>query len=263
MNQLLLIDGHNLLCKAFYGLPERMLPNGKPIQGVIGFLGMMIKIIKIFKPTHILVVFDPEETPSRVSIYEKYKSNRQDSSKLPEKENPFSQLAGIKTALDKLGIKYLEQPGYEADDMIASLTTRAKGEVIIVSTDTDFLQLINTRISVFKYQGNKSILFDEAMVQERYGVHPSRFIEYKALVGDKSDNIAGVKGIGPKTAVKVINGERILSVAEREIFDRNRNIIALNRRIKSSYTLHELSFNRSLESFKMGEFLNKCRIFNT
>jgi DNA polymerase I len=255
MNKLLLIDGHNLLCKAFYGLPERLLSNGKPIQGVIGFIGMMLKIIKIFEPTHILVVFDPEETPSRVSLYEKYKSNRQDSSRLPEKVNPFSQLAGIKTALDKLGIKYLEQQGHEADDMIASIAINTEGEIIIVSTDTDFLQLVNQRIKVFRYHGEKSILFNEAKVQERYGVNPSRFLEYKALVGDKADNISGIKGIGPKTAVKTINGEIGLTEEEREIYERNLRIIALDTKVNSPYAIHQLGFNHGLENFKMGEMI--------
>jgi DNA polymerase-1 len=260
MNKLLLFDGHNLLCKAFYGLPERLLANGRPIQGVVGFLGIMIKIINNIQPTHLLVVFDPEETPARALLYENYKGNRRDFSDAPERENPFSQLAGIKTALEKLGIKYLEQPGHEADDMIASLAARADGEVIIVSTDTDFLQLVNGRIKVFRYHGKKSVLFNEAAVEEKYGVHPSRFIEYKALVGDKTDNITGVKGIGPKTAVKVINSQRKLTGEEREIFKRNNDIIALDTGVKCTLSLNQLSCGREFAGFKLGEFLKTTRI---
>ena len=255
MKKLLLFDGHNLLCKAFYGLPERLLPDGKPIQGVIGFLGIMIKIIKKVEPTHILVVFDPEETPARALSYENYKGNRKNFNNVPEKENPFSQLADIKTALENLGIKYLEQSGYEADDMIASMAYRAKCEVIIVSTDTDFLQMVDGRIKVFRYHGKKSIVFNEATVQEKYGIHPSRFIEYKALVGDKTDNIKGIKGIGPKTAVRVINSQKKLTEEEQEIFQRNLDIIALDTRVKCAFSLNQLSFSRELAGFKLGEFL--------
>ncbi len=200
-------------------------------------------------------MFDPEEIPARALIYENYKSNRLDLTTVPEKENPFSQLAGIKRALEKLDIKYLEEPGHEADDMIASIAINTEGEITIVSTDTDFLQLVNNRIKVFMYHGKNSTLFDETMVQEKYGIHPSRFLEYKVLIGDKSDNISGVKGIGPKTAVKVINGVRVLCKEEQEIFKRNRSIIALDTCLKCSFSINQLSINRELSGFKIGEFL--------
>jgi DNA polymerase-1 len=260
LNRLLLFDGHNLLCQAFYGIPERLLPDGRPIQGVVGFLGIMIKVIKTVEPTHILVVFDPEETAARTLLYENYKGNRRDLSNAPARENPFSQLAGIKIALEKLDIKYLEQPGHEADDMIASLAANTDGEVIIVSTDTDFLQLVNGRIKVFRYQGKKSALFSEAAVQEKYGVHPSRFIEYKALVGDKTDNIMGIKGIGLKTAIKVLNSQRTLTAEEQEIFQRNCDIIALDTGVKCPLSFNQLSFNWEFVGLNLGEFLKTIRI---
>lgn len=260
MKKLLLIDGHNLLFKAFYGVPERLLPNGRPIQGIIGFIGITRKIIKSVVPTHVLIVFDPEEEPSRVALFDGYKRNRRDFGDMPDRENPFSQLSDIKKALDHLGIKYTEQPGHEADDMIASLATWSDCEVIIASSDTDFLQLVTKRITVFSYHGKRSILFNEAMVKKRFGVHPSRFLEYKALVGDKSDNIGGVKGIGPKTAVKVINGERDLTEGERNIFERNFKIIALDTKVTCPFSLHELSLSRNFDGFKAGELLKRLNI---
>lgn len=260
MKRLLLIDGHNILFKAFYGVPERLLPDGRPVQGVIGFIGIMTKIIKEVEPTHILVVFDPEEEPSRVGLYPQYKQNRQDFSGEPDRENPFTQLADIKRALCSLHINYVEQPGSEADDMIASFATRSDCEVVIASSDTDFLQLVTDKITVFGYHGERSILLDEAMVQKKYGVHASRFLEYKALVGDKSDNIDGVKGIGPKTAIRVINGERGLTGEEQEIFDRNCSIIALDTDVSLPYELHQLLLSHNFEGFRVGGFLRNIKV---
>jgi DNA polymerase-1 len=255
MNRLLLVDGHNLLFKAFYGVPEKILSNGKPVQGIIGFIGITVKFIRNVEPTHLLVVFDPEEKPSRIELYSQYKQNRQDFSNSPERENPFSQLIDIKRALDNLGIRFCEQAGCEADDLIASYTAQSSGEVVIASTDTDFLQLVNERTSVYRYHGKKSVWFNESMVLQRYGVHPSRFLEYKSLIGDKSDTIAGVKGIGPKTAIKVLDNRRGLTPVEQVIFERNKGLIKLNTEVNLPYHINQLSFSNKLEDFKIGAFL--------
>jgi len=261
MNKILLIDGHNLLCKAFFGIPEKILPNGKPVHGVIGFIAILVKIIKLMKPTHVLVVFDPEEVPSRTALYPQYKANRQeDFNRKDDRENPFTQLAGIITALDNLDIRYIIQPGYEADDMIASYAVQVPGEVIIVSSDTDFLQLLNQRITMFRYHGKKSIIFDEAVVKEKYGIHPSQFLEYKALIGDKTDNIDGIRGIGKKNAIKVIQGTKGLSEAECDFFERNRQLIKLYTNAKLPFTVNQLLFTKDLENFKTFQFLRGISI---
>ena len=145
-----------------------MLPDGRSIQGVIGFISIINKISREIKTTHVLVVFDPEEVTTRATMFPLYKQNRQDLSSKPERENPYAQLADIKKALDSLSIKYIEQPGYEADDMIASYASQVSCKVVIASADTDFLQLINKRTTVFRYHGKKSTLFNEQLVQERY-----------------------------------------------------------------------------------------------
>ena len=96
MNKLLLVDGHNLLFQSFYGIPEKLLADGRPVQGVIGFIGILNKIIKSIEPTHILVVFDPEEKPSRADLFAPYKQNRQDFSCVADRDNPFSQLDSLR-----------------------------------------------------------------------------------------------------------------------------------------------------------------------
>jgi DNA polymerase-1 len=260
MNRLLLIDGHNLLFKAFFGIPEKINADGKCVHGVIGFIGMTVKIIRRINPTHILVVFDPEETPSRTESYPEYKSNRKDYSAGPERENPFTQLAGIKKALDKIGIKFCEQGGYEADDMIASYAVNPEYQAVIVSSDTDFFQLVNQTTGVYHYHSGKSVWYNVDEITRKYGFPPSRYLEYKALVGDTSDNISGVRGIGPKTALKVIKNERTLTPGEQTIFERNLELIRLNSKVELPYQLDQLTYHNHLNMFGISAILRNAGI---
>jgi DNA polymerase-1 len=255
MNKLLLVDGHNLLFKAFYGVPERLLPDGKPIQGLIGFIGMLRKMLRQVEPTHVLIVFDPEGKHSRKQFYTQYKANRHDFGGLPDRENPFSQLNWIKNALDNLGIKWVEEAGCEADDVIASYAVKSACQIVISSSDTDLFQLISHKISVFRYHGEKSILFDEDQIVNKYGVHPTKFLEYKALTGDKTDNVAGLKGVGPKTAAKVLRGERTLSPEELKTFEVNMNVLRLNTDIQLPYEMEQLLLDESIHRIKIGSFV--------
>ena len=260
MSKLLLVDGHNVIHKAWNGIPEKLLPDGRPIHGVIGFVSIVTKLIKITEPSHVLVVFDPEEKPSRAAQYPAYKQNRDSFDGKPPRENPFSQLPDIKKALDCLHIKYVEQPGYEADDMIASYASSAPGEVVIASADTDFLPLICEKTTMLRYHWKNPVLFTEAAVMEKYGIPPTSFLAYKSLIGDKADNISGIRGIGPKNAIKVLNGQRTLSGEEREIFERNLSLIRLNTGVPLPHSLNELSFKNDLKGFKVFEYLHNIGV---
>jgi len=203
----LLIDGHNLLFRMFYGIPGPIYnTNNQDIRAVVGFVGGVTKAIKEFSADELIIVFDSESSTSdRVEIDEDYKSNRVDYSQVAEEENPFTQLPMIYQVLDTMGIDYLEATTCEADDYIASLSKYYHDkEVIIMSTDRDFLQLVSNRIMVYSPRGKMSIEFDADKVFEKFSVEPKQIIDYKILVGDKSDNIEGVKSIGPKTAVKIL-----------------------------------------------------------
>jgi DNA polymerase-1 len=218
----------------------------------MGFIGMLRKIIKLIAPSHVLVVFDPEEIPARSALNAQYKKNRKDLTGVPDRENPFSQIAGIYQALQVLGIRFIEEPGYEADDMIASYAIRADGRIIIVSSDSDFFPLINDNIVVLHYRGKKSIIFDPEMVEARFGLHPSSFLEFKALTGDKSDNIRGIKGVGPKTALKILGGLRRLSLEEEIIFTENENILRLHTDVSLPVPLDQLILDKRILDMKAG-----------
>lgn len=209
MDKLLLVDGSFLLFQMYYGMPARIPgKNGAPIHGVIGFIGALIKTIKQVQPTKIFVLFDGEHGSNRHEINPAYKANRTDFTDAPDTDNPFTQLPYIKDALDSMGIVHIETvAGYEADDIIAGYCVKYAGpaDIIIMSHDSDFYQLISDRVSVYKYRGKKSEMMDIARIIERYGVMPAQMADYKALTGDASDNIKGVPGVGPKTAARLLN----------------------------------------------------------
>lgn len=208
MDTLLLIDGSNLLFQMFYGMPSRIFnKDGKPIHGTLGFVGALLKIIRLTKPTHVAALFDGEHHNERKDVDQAYKANRPDYSQMAEEETPFSQLPDIYRALDYLQIKHTETTVCETDDVLASyaLTYGQQMQVIISSFDSDFFQLINENVRILRYRGDKTQICDESYVLQKLGVKPCLYADYKCLVGDNADNVKGVQGIGPKTAAKLVN----------------------------------------------------------
>ena len=199
---LLIIDGHNLLFRMFFGMPFPLMDkDGEDVTATVGFIGTVVKMINFLKPTHCIVVFDGEN-----SLHERsdgmYKKNRIiDYS--GSCNNPFVHLLLIKKTLKYLNIAFIETDGIEADDYIAQLKFRFNGTVYISSTDQDFFQLIDNKTLIFRYNGKKSFIIDGTYLQEKFGINADDFVLYKALVGDKSDNIKGVPGIGLATARKM------------------------------------------------------------
>lgn len=263
MNRLLVIDGHNLLFQMFFGMPSRIIGRqGCAIQGVIGFIGALNKLADTYNPSHLLVMFDGEKSNPRKNILEEYKANRIDYSEVPDEENPFTQLPYIYEALDYMGVKWAETTDYETDDVIAAYAIEYGGdfEVFISSFDSDYFQLINDKVKVIRYRGKSSVLCDEKYIYEKYGVPPSLYLDFKCLVGDTSDNIPGIRGIGPKTAAKLINSfgdiesiknrsseienEKIrLAIIEGEtILKRNAALIKLDKGAALPFTLEEIRF---------------------
>lgn len=208
MGKLLIIDGSNLLFQMFYGMPARIVNHeGKAIQGTLGFVGALLKMIRMTRPTHVLAVFDGECENARAALDADYKGNRPDYSAMPEEDTPFSQLPDIYAALDELGICHRETEDCEADDWIAGYARRCGEEVdvVIASQDSDFFQLITERVSVLRYRGKNTLICDSGYIREKLGIEPWQYASYKALTGDAADNIRGIPKVGPKTASELMN----------------------------------------------------------
>ena len=206
MKKLFLVDGSNLLFQMFYGMPARITaPDGHPIQGTVGFVGALLKMLRAVQPTHAAVFFDGEHALQRQEQLAAYKANRPDYSAVPYWQTPFSQLADIRAALERLGIAHAETTACEADDWFAAYarSLQPDTQLIISSWDSDLFQLASEQVQLFRYRGKVSQRIGPAEVQQRFGVLPEQFAAYKALVGDSADNISGVRGIGPKTAARL------------------------------------------------------------
>ncbi len=207
MEKLLIVDGSNLLFQMFYGMPARIVNSkGRPIQGTLGFIGALLKMLRLLQPTHLLVVFDGECRNPRKDMDSDYKANRPDYSQLPEEQTPFSQLPDIYEALDLLGICHAETTDCEADDWIAGYARHLSGmmDVVIASQDSDFFQLISHSVTVFRYRGKCSTVCDAEYLIHRYGIRPKQYAAFKAMVGDSADNIRGADKIGVKTAAALL-----------------------------------------------------------
>ncbi|MDE5856695.1 MAG: hypothetical protein K2H06_06575, partial [Anaeroplasmataceae bacterium] len=208
MERLLLVDGSNLLFQMFYGMPSRIInKEGKPIQGILGFVGALKKIITATTPTHICVLFDGEHENPRSTLYEDYKSNRIDYSTIPLEDTPFSQLPDIYKALKYLNIPFKEIQDFETDDYIATYTKtyQTQMEIVIASWDSDYFSLINDKVQIYRYRGKSSYICDKQYLNDKFHISPNKYIFYKSLVGDSADNIKGVYKIGPVTAIKIVN----------------------------------------------------------
>ncbi|WP_396445730.1 DNA polymerase I [Actinomadura sp.] len=203
-DRLLLLDGHSLAYRAFFALPVENFSttDGQPTNAVYGFTSMLINVLRDEQPSHIAVAFDRSEPTFRHEQYVEYKAGRQ---KTPDEFR--SQVSLIFEVLDALRIPRLSVAGYEADDIIATLSvqaTEAGMETLIVTGDRDAFQLVNEHVTIlYPVRGVSELArMDPAAVEAKYGVPPERYRELAALVGESSDNLPGVPGVGPKTAAK-------------------------------------------------------------
>lgn len=206
-SKLLLVDGSNLLFQMFYGMPARILNReGKAVHATVGFTGALLKIIRMTAPTHIGVLFDGEHENARAALDGEYKANRIDYGTVAEEDCPFTQLPDIYTVLDYLGIKHAETTACETDDWMAgyALTYGRDMQIVISSFDSDYFQLITDNVSVLRYRGVKTAVCTPDYVTEHFGISPEQYTDFKALVGDGSDNIKGAHKIGPKTAAELL-----------------------------------------------------------
>ena len=206
MEKLLIIDGNSILNRAYYGIRMLNAPDGTPTNGVYGFLNILFKYLEEETPNYLCVAFDVKEKTFRHKMYELYKAQRK-----PAPEDFIVQLPLIKEVLEALNCAYIEKAGYEADDLIGTVSRMCEErnmECHILTGDKDDLQLASehTKIKLVVTRMGKTSTTDygAAEVYEKYGVTPDEFIDVKGLMGDPSDNIPGVKGIGEKTAFSLI-----------------------------------------------------------
>ena len=251
MKKILLVDGSNLLFQMFFGMPARIInEQGIAIQGTLGFVGALLKIIRRISPTHVAVLFDGESRNPRTDVDAEYKANREDYSVVPDEENPFSQLPDIYAALDFLGLCHAETTECETDDWVAGYVRKYAPEaevesIVISSFDSDFFQLISDKVTILRYRGENSVLCDRAYLMEKFGIIPKRYADFKSLTGDTADNIKGADKVGPKTAAQLVNEfgglEDILARAEEIKKPSVRESLLRNaERLRKNYQLIKL-----------------------
>ncbi|MDY6892253.1 MAG: DNA polymerase I [Chloroflexota bacterium] len=204
---LILFDGHALIHRAFHALPQFTVNRtGEPTGAVYGFASMLLKVVAELKPTHWAMTFDSAAPTFRHEQFEDYKAHRP-----PAPDDLKNQFGRVRELVEAFHLPSFELPGYEADDLLGTLCRQASDQgidIIVVTGDTDVLQLISPQVHVLLPRPGRTfsdtIMYDETAVQERYGLLPHQLTDLKGLKGDPSDNIPGVRGIGEKTATKLI-----------------------------------------------------------
>ena len=201
MGKLILIDGNAILHRAYHALPPLTTKRGEPINAVYGLVSMLLRVIADLKPTHIALCFDEKEPTFRHKEFAAYQAQRP-----PVADELSGQFEKARKVIEAFGIPIYSKPGYEADDVLGTLARQSKEGVVIVTGDRDILQLVDGKVKVYlPIVGLSSAkLMGEEDVKEKLGIVPKQVADYKALVGDPSDNYPGVAGIGPKTAISLL-----------------------------------------------------------
>lgn len=201
MEKLLLIDGNSIIYRAYFALPPLTAEDGLNVNAVYGFMNIFNRAVNDYEPTHIAVAFDMKGENFRKKLYEGYKANRK-----PMPDDLVKQMPVLEELLKSLGIRTVKSPGVEADDIIGTLTRRFGKRTYILSGDRDLLQLVDKDVTVLLTKKGVTEVEenDEESMLKRYGYKPEQVTDFKALCGDASDNIPGVRGIGEKSAVKLL-----------------------------------------------------------
>lgn len=204
MKKLVLIDGNAIVHRAFHALPPLTNASGAPTNAIHGFFSMLLSIIDSQSPDNFVVCFDRPKPTFRQTLFVGYQQNRPAMS-----DDLKPQILLLHDILREIGVCIFEVDGFEADDLIGTLSKQAKEkefETVIVSGDRDLLQLVNGKVKVLMpiIGISKSVLMGESEVEEKYGIKPIQIIDWKALTGDASDGYLGVSGIGPKTAQNLL-----------------------------------------------------------
>ncbi len=250
--KLIIIDGNALIHRSFHALPLTMATKkGEVVNAVYGFTAVLIKAIREFKPDYVVLTLDKEGPTFRHKEYKEYKATR-----IKAPDELYAQIPRIKEIAQSFNIPILEKQGFEADDLIGTITARVNGgvEKIIVTGDLDTLQLIgpHTRVYTMSRGLSDSVIYDTKTLKEKYGLTPEQIIDYKALRGDPSDNIPGVPGIGEKTAIALLSQFKSLDNLYKSLENNSPKIKALKPRIIELLKKHkkEAFLSRRLATIK-------------
>ncbi len=219
MKNLFLIDANSIIHRSFHALPPLTAADGRPVGAIYGLASILLKLLRGEKPDYAAALFDRPEPTFRKEKYEEYKAQRPAAP-----DELISQIIEAHNLFEKFGIKTFEKPGFEADDLIATLAEKFKTnpdlKITILTGDMDTLQLVDGErvvVRAFKKGITETVIYDALAVEDRYGLKPNQMIDYKALVGDPSDNIKGVPGIGPKTATEILKKFRNIETAYEKL----------------------------------------------
>jgi len=262
--KLVLVDGHSIIYRCYFAIPMLSNKENTPTNAIYGFVNILLKIIENEKPEYLCIAFDSKEKTFRKVQYEDYKSHRK-----PMPDELVVQIPLIKEILRAMNISIIEKEGYEADDIIGTISKKASSQnikVTIYTGDKDSLQLLDNNIIVniitTKFEKTVEDVYTVENIKEKFGVHHNQIVDYKALVGDQSDNIPGVQGIGPKTAIQLLNQFHTLdniytnisllkeSVKNKLINDKNNAY--LSKKLATIVTDIDITFD--LENFRYNEF---------
>jgi len=232
MKRLLIIDGNALVHRAYHALPALTTKKGELVNAVYGFITVFLKTIRELKPDFICACFDLAGPTFRHEKFDGYKATR-----VKAPDELYEQIPKIKQFLEAFSVPIFEKQGFEADDLIATIAKTPQVEEIesiILSGDLDTLQLVddNTKVYTMKKGMGDTVLYDTEKVKERYNLFPSQVVDLKSLMGDVSDNIPGVKGIGPKTAADLLNKFKTLENLYYEIEKETEKVKEIKPRIK-------------------------------
>ena len=240
-NKLLIIDGNNMVNRAYYAVPTLTDPHGRAVNAIKGSINILMKTIYKENPSHIMAVFDAKAKTFRHKAYPEYKGTR--NAKPPELN---AQIDAVEELFHLMGIRTFAVKGVEADDIAGSVACFAEKldfEVVILSGDKDMLQLCSEKVSVkMPSNGGQYVLYDRDKFVEKYGFQPKEIIDYKALMGDPSDNIKGVPKIGEKTAMKLIqdfgtieeiytNIDKISKPSVKKALEDNRDLAIFSKKL--------------------------------
>ena len=260
-NTLIIIDGNSIINRAFYALPNMSNEAGLNTNAIFGFTRMMFKIIEEYRPTHMSVAFDKKAPTFRHKEYADYKAGRK---KMPDEL--AEQLQPLKDLLDKFNINRLELEGYEADDIIGTISKLGEEndfKVYIVTGDKDAIQLASHKTTTLITKKGVADVeeYDYDSVIERYEMTPTQFIDLKGLMGDKSDNIPGVPGVGEKTGIKLLKQyssienliEHIdeLKGSIKKKIEENKDLAIMSKRLAT--IIRDVPIDVNLDDLKYGD----------